>query len=96
MASATPWTDGVDKAIFPDGFKTSGQQSPLYSVLQPFDKFPQEVKGSTVWKASDYKEDPEKWVHSFTPTEVAEISAAADKYISQGLPLTAITKVVLS
>lgn len=87
------WTDPVDKAIFPDGLKTSGQQSPLYSLIQPYEKFPKEVTGPTVWKAEEFRDNPEKWVHAFTPDEVAEIGAATDNYIDKGLLLTGITKV---
>lgn len=83
----------VNKDIFPDGFKTSGQHEPLYSCIQPYDKFPKEITGPTAWKAEDYRESPEKWTHSFTEEEVAEIGGAADDFIQSGVPLTGITKV---
>lgn len=83
----------VNKTIFPDGYKTSGQQEPVYSCIQPYEKFPKEIAGQTVWKPQDYKNNPEKWTYSFTDEDVAEISAAADKFIEAGLPLTGITKV---
>lgn len=85
----------VNKNIFPDGYKTSGQQEPIYSCIQPYEKFPKEITGQTVWKPVDYKNNPEKWTHAFTDDEVAEIGAAADKFIDAGLPLTGITKVRL-
>lgn len=83
----------ANKTVFPDGFKTSGQQEPVYSVLQPYEKFPKEITGPTVWKAEEYKNDKEKWTHAFTEDEIAEISAAADNFIKQDFPLTGITKV---
>jgi hypothetical protein len=83
----------ADKSIFPDGYKTAGQQEPVYSHIVPFDKFPKEIKGVTVWKPEDFKNNPEKWTHAFTDDEMAEIGAAADKYIESELPLTAIAKV---
>lgn len=83
----------VNKDIFPDGFKTSGQHEPLYSCIQPYDKFPKEITGPTAWKAEDYSGNPERWTHSFTEEEIAEIGGAADDFIQSGVPLTGITKV---
>lgn len=83
----------VNKNLFPDGYKTSGQQEPVYSCIQPYERFPNEIMGQTVWKPQDYKNNPEKWTYSFTDEDVAEISAAADKFMAAGLPLTGITKV---
>ena len=83
----------VDKTIFPDGIKTSGQHPPLYDQLRPYTDFPQEISGGTVWKAEDYTDNPERWVHEFSAQEVAELSAAADKFIADGIPLTGISKV---
>jgi hypothetical protein len=84
----------VDKTIFPDGIKTSGQHPPLYDQLRPYADFPKEISGGTVWKAEDYVDNPERWVHEFSPLEVGELSAAADKFIADGIPLTGISKVV--
>lgn len=83
----------ADKSIFPDGHKTSGQQEPEPLLVQPYEKFPKEITGPTVWKAEDFKNNPEKWTHAFTDDEVAEIGAAADKFIKQDHPLTGISKV---
>ncbi|KIN04740.1 hypothetical protein OIDMADRAFT_192060 [Oidiodendron maius Zn] len=82
----------VDKTIFPDGIKTSGQHPPLYDQLRPYTDFPQEISGGTVWKSEDYTDNPERWVHEFSAQEVAELSAAADKFIADGIPLTGISK----
>lgn len=84
----------ADKAIFPDGFKTSGQQEPIYSLVKPYSKFPKEITGDTSWKAQDFKDNPEKWTYTFTGDEVAEISASAERFIRDDLPLTGITKVM--
>lgn len=83
----------VDRAIFPDGLKTSGQQEPVYSLIQPYEKFTKHITGPTVWQAEQYKSHPEKWVHVFTDEEVAEIEDAADRFIELDLPLTGIIKV---
>ena len=83
----------VSKAIFPDGIRTSGQHPPLYDLLEPFERFPAEISGATVWEAKDYINNPERWVHRFSQDEVAEMSEAADRFSSSGTPLTGITKV---
>jgi hypothetical protein len=83
----------IDKTIFPDGIKTSGQHPPLYDQLSAYADFPKEIAGGTVWKAEDYTDNPERWVHEFSTQEVAELSAAADKFIKEGIPLTGISKV---
>jgi hypothetical protein len=83
----------VPTDLFPDGIKTSGQLPPIYEQLKPYDAFPKEISGPTVWKAEDYKDVPERWTHRFSSDEIAELSAAADKFIADGIPLTGITKV---
>lgn len=83
----------VNKQLFPDGFKTSGQHEPIYSKIQPHESFPNEITGPTVWKREDYQHNPEKWQYSFTPSDIAELGATADAFMGSGKPLTAITKV---
>lgn len=83
----------VNKTIFPDGFKTSGQHEPIYSLIKPYEEFPTQIEGPTVWKARDYENNPEKWSYRFSIDEVAEIGACADNFIDRDLPLTGITKV---
>ncbi|BDD62954.1 hypothetical protein MPDQ_007857 [Monascus purpureus] len=78
--------------IFPDGLKTSGQHPPLYDQLRPFEDFPEEITGPTVWKAEDYKNNPERWTHRFTEEEIEELSQTADKFIASHVPLTGISK----
>jgi hypothetical protein len=83
----------VDKTLFPDGIKTSGQHPPLYDQLRPYSDFPREITGGTVWKPEDYTDNLESWVHEFSSQEVAELSAAADTFLADGTPLTGISKV---
>ena len=80
-------------AIFPDGIRTSGQHPPLYEELHPFEDFPEELTGPTVWKAADYVNASEQWIHPFAEEELAEMSHAADAFIASGAPLTGISKV---
>lgn len=85
----------VPRSIFPDGIKTSGQHPPLYHQLSPYQDFPHDIAGPTVWDADDYKNNPERWTHWFTDEEIAEMSEAADEFRNAGIPLTGISKVAL-
>ncbi|TID14327.1 hypothetical protein E2P81_ATG09206 [Venturia nashicola] len=80
------------RSIFPDGIRTSGQHPPLYNLLQPYDQFPKEITGPTLWKKEDFVDKPEAWVHRFTKEEIEELSQAADQFIERGIPLTGISK----
>ncbi|KAH1798839.1 hypothetical protein KXX35_003049 [Aspergillus fumigatus] len=79
-------------SLFPDGLKTTGQHPPLYEHLQPFERFPKEITGPTVWTADEYRAHPEKWTHRFTPEELDELSRAGDEFINSKIPLTGISK----
>ena len=78
---------------FPDELKTSGQQAPFYDELKPYESFPEEIIGPTVWKAEEYQTNPERWTHRLTGQEINEISEAADKFKASGLSLLNISKV---
>lgn len=95
-ATVTPDTHTSKAAIsannFPDGIKTSGQHPPLYSELRDYADFPSEIAGQTVWDPSEYRHNPERWTHHFTPDEISELSAAADAFQASGVPLIGITK----
>ncbi|GAQ07041.1 hypothetical protein ALT_4362 [Aspergillus lentulus] len=79
-------------SLFPDGLKTTGQHPPLYDHLQPFEHFPKEITGPTVWTAAEYRDHPEKWTHRFTASELDELSRTADEFIRNKIPLTGISK----
>lgn len=85
--------NGVDISKFPDGLKTSGQHPPVYSQVRPYPDFPKVQSGPTLWKAEDYRENPELWTHQFSDEEIEEIGTAADNFIEEDLPLTGISKV---
>ncbi|KAF2144683.1 uncharacterized protein K452DRAFT_284998 [Aplosporella prunicola CBS 121167] len=82
----------INTDVFPDGLKTSGQHAPLYDKLRPYSEFPKEITGPTVWKAEDYKNNPERWTHPLSEEEVAELGEAADRFIEAGTPLTGISQ----
>ena len=78
---------------FPDGTRTSGQHAPFYDELRPYEDFPEEITGLTVWKAEEYQSNPEGWTHQLTKAEINEISEAADQYKARGLSLLHMSKV---
>ncbi|PYI18490.1 Clavaminate synthase-like protein [Aspergillus japonicus CBS 114.51] len=90
LTQQPPTTIPLD--IFPDGLKTTGQHPPLYEHIHPFDRFPKEITGPTVWRPEDYREHPEKWTHRFTAAEVEELSTTADAFLANKIPLTGISK----
>lgn len=83
----------ADPAIFPDGLKTSGQHSPIASLIRPYFEYPKKIEGKTVWDKSDFEGREDKWQRSFTAEEIEEIGKAADGYIASGRPLTGIRQV---
>ncbi|KAF7198309.1 Taurine hydroxylase-like protein SAT17 [Pseudocercospora fuligena] len=78
-------------SVFPDGLKTSGQHPPIYDLLRPYEDFPKEVTGQTIWSADDYKDNPERWTYVLSNEEITELSLAADRFIETGTPLTGIS-----
>jgi len=80
----------VDRSIFPDGFKTSGQHPPLYDKLYPYSAFPKSITGPTVWQPDEYANHAERWTHPFSQAEIDELSKAADDFVASGQPLTGI------
>ena len=93
LLSSTSIQREVDRKIFPDGIKTSGQHPPLSEHLRPYSDFPTEIAGETVWKAEDYTNNAERWIHAFSEEEIAELSAVADKFLADRIPLTGISQV---
>jgi hypothetical protein len=61
--------------------------------VRPYSEFPKVHGGPTVWKAEDYRENPELWTHHFDENEIHELGTAADIFIEKNLPLTGISKV---
>ncbi|KAJ5151337.1 uncharacterized protein N7482_010589 [Penicillium canariense] len=82
----------IDLSAFPDGLKTSGQHPPVSSRIRPYSDFPKVHGGPTVWKAEDYRENPDRWTHRLTDEEINELGTVADEYIQKDLPLTGISK----
>lgn len=95
MAALAQAPVAIPLDVFPDGLKTTGQHAPLYDHIKSFEQFPKEISGPTVWKAEEYRDAPEKWTHRFTAEEIAELSATADQFLANKIPLTGISKVGL-
>lgn len=83
----------ADPSIFPDGLKTSGQHSPIASLIRPYSDYPTKIEGRTVWSKSEFEGKDDKWQRPFTSEEIEEIGKAADDYIASGRPLTGISQV---
>ncbi|KAB8248923.1 hypothetical protein BDV35DRAFT_156918 [Aspergillus flavus] len=92
MAALAQAPVAIPLDVFPDGLKTTGQHAPLYDHIKSFEQFPKEISGPTVWKAEEYRDAPEKWTHRFTAEEIAELSATADQFLANKIPLTGISK----
>jgi hypothetical protein len=85
--------ENPSKKLFPDGIKTSGQFDPEYALLKPYEQFPQEITGPTVWKADEYAKNTERWTHYFSEEELKELSDTSDAFMASETPLTGIGKV---
>lgn len=48
-----------------------------------------------MWKAEDYINNSERWVHDFSVEEIEELSVVADKFLADAIPLTGISQVGL-
>ena len=93
MPTGLPHVVPIDRKLFPDGLRTSGQHPPIDSQLRPFEEFPQEITGPTVWEPQEMIENPQRWIHRWTDEELAELEQAVDAFIAAGEPLAHINKV---
>ncbi|VUC24805.1 unnamed protein product [Clonostachys rosea] len=81
--------------LFPDGYKTTGQQPPLYEEIHPYSDFPKEITGITAWVKYDLQGTPERealWKHPLTKEELEDISTAAENFMSSGRDLNEMCK----
>lgn len=72
---------------------TSGQHDPLYDVLAPYEAYPKEITGRSLWKAEDFRKSPESWTYWWTPEQLEALSKTADEFLAAKRSLTTITKV---
>lgn len=70
--------------------RTTGQHAPLFQHLAGYSAFPREVSGRTLWHAEALQTHPERWTHRLTPSQQAELGAAADAFLASGAPLAEI------
>ena len=95
MPNGLPRPNPIDRKVFPDGLRTSGQHPPIENQLVHFEGFPRKINGSTVWKAQEMADDPQRWVHQWTETELQQLLGAVESFIDSGVPLTEISKVII-
>jgi hypothetical protein len=93
LPAGLPRVVPVDRKLFPDGLRTSGQHPPIESQLRPFDEFPRIITGPTAWTAEHMIQHPEQWIHRWTEAELEELLQAVDTFIAWGTTLTSISKV---
>jgi hypothetical protein len=74
---------------------SAGQTEPVAELIQPFSKFPVQVTGPTVWKAEDYRQNPELWQKTWSAEQISDLETAFEAFEKSGKPLTAISKVSL-
>jgi hypothetical protein len=84
--------DNAPRHAVPDGIRTTGQHPPLYDLLKPYTAFPKTITGPTVWLASDFAPHPSRWIHPLTPSEITELSFAADAFLTSSTPLEGISQ----
>ncbi|RMZ39131.1 MFS multidrug transporter [Aspergillus flavus] len=79
----------VDRNLFPNSLRTSGQHPPIDGKLRHFEEFPREITGPTPQQRVDY---PEEWIHKWTEVEFEELLQAVEGFIASGTPLISISK----
>ncbi|RDL33054.1 putative Taurine catabolism dioxygenase TauD [Venustampulla echinocandica] len=92
LPAGLPRLAPVDRRFFADGLRTSGQHPPIDSQLSSFDQFPKRITGRTVWTPDEMADNPDKWIHKWTPSELAELERAVDAFTSSGEHLVNISK----
>ncbi|BFZ54929.1 hypothetical protein PYCC9005_001966 [Savitreella phatthalungensis] len=71
---------------------TSGQYDQLSETVTPYEQYPKQISGPTVWVRDDYQTHPERWVHWWTSEQLAEIEQAARNFQATGASITDISK----
>ncbi|CAG8978962.1 hypothetical protein HYALB_00012415 [Hymenoscyphus albidus] len=92
MPDGLPLIVPVDRKLFPDGLRTSGQHPPIESQLASLEEFPREITGPTVWEPEEMTSNPEAWIHHWTEEQRTELLQATERFIASGMPLTRISK----
>lgn len=72
---------------------TAGQTEPTLSLIQPYEAFPKQVTGRTVWKREQFISAPDVWQHHWTPRQLGLLDKAYDDFAASGKDLTEINKV---
>lgn len=93
LPAGLPRLTPVDRDIFPDGMRTSGQHPPIESQIKPFEDFPTKIAGRTVWNAADLAKDPSSWIHTLESSETEELERATESFMKSGVSLVSMTKV---
>ncbi|KAJ5667307.1 taurine catabolism dioxygenase TauD [Penicillium longicatenatum] len=92
MPQGLPRVLPIDRKLFPDGLRTSGQHPPVPDQLRAFEEFPREISGPTVWTPQEMIDHPEQWIHHWTENELQQLLEAVENFIASGTPLVNISK----
>ncbi|KAM3503831.1 hypothetical protein MY10362_003945 [Beauveria mimosiformis] len=87
-----PYHQPIDRKAFPDGLRTSGQHPPIESQIRPFEAFPTEITGPTVWEGREMATRHDEWAHHWTESELNELLQAVNAFTVSGIPLININK----
>lgn len=68
------------------------QHGQLPETVQPYENYPKYLSGPKVWHRDDYQNNPGRWIHDWTSSEIRQIETAVRAFQSTGLALTAISK----
>lgn len=72
---------------------TSGQHEPLFDTLTPYEQFPKELTGPTVWTKEEFETNPKAWKWRWTPEQIADLESAYDEWEKTGKSLPEINRV---
>ncbi|KXJ88080.1 taurine catabolism dioxygenase TauD [Microdochium bolleyi] len=92
MPGGLPRLPPVDRKVFADGLRTSGQHPPIESQLRPFEQFPRKIEGPTVWTPQQMQASSHEWIYNLEKNELDEIWQAVQDFSASGKPLTTISK----
>ncbi|KAK4686742.1 hypothetical protein P7C73_g3388, partial [Tremellales sp. Uapishka_1] len=71
---------------------SAGQTEPLAELIQPYNKFPKQVTGPTVWKREDFVDNPDQWKYTWTSEQIAALDGAYESFQKSGKNITEIRR----
>jgi hypothetical protein len=72
---------------------TSGQHEPVPELITPYELFPKEITGPTVWKREEFIQDTSRWQYRWSAEQITELEKSYETFLASGLDLPSINKV---